>query len=385
MKATSIIKRLINTSSSRSMNNMLLKNQANFSRRNINESKLPKKEESTEFLINELKNIQKMKSINNTSSSSTSSGTKNIVNEILNQANSITNESLNHHLTQKENIIFINSKAFEEHLSSSNTNNHSIRYGQFISFNNKYLGQVIAIQEKTITVLVISSFNINKIAVSEINLSPDIKQYDNSMFDFSSLNKLNLSSKLSSKYSDKILTNAPLSTGEILIDYINPLYKGNLILMKGSANNGQEKLIENIINRFNGRVILMTFNNKLINTVRAKFSENSNVEILSVSANSLSHLDSSVFPLTKSNLIPRFSLSKIKEFKNEYCLSTDKKKEDMLVIMDNFIEFYMNTKITYTNAELYYPSMDIINEFYAETGSYSNGSITTLIVSKLLY
>jgi hypothetical protein len=134
-------------------------------------------------------------------------------------------------ISQRENIIFIKNDVFETKL----------RQGQFIIINDKHYAQILSLEKNKSTAIVYSKFNLKKENVNSINLVSE------SEIDL--IHKVNLSSSsysispsITKLYQKRNLVNKMLSTGQLLIDYINPQYIGNFILMQGSPFLGQEKI-----------------------------------------------------------------------------------------------------------------------------------------------
>lgn len=379
--------------------------------------KYPTVDENTDFLLRELNKIRDNK---------------------LNNENNNDKEVLNKYFFQNENILFVDIKILdllkntntrnEEELKKINqtlnqnnpNNNKTINsnllipyYGQHVSINNKIIAQVISITQSLVTLLLYNNFNINNERIYSFDLTPSKEVLSNFGFkdksdsinsntvcqqsslegftcnlDYSLLFNDKLSASLTKNYRLKSLINSPLSTGQIFVDYIKPLNKGNFILMKGSSNYGQEQMIEGIIERFQGKVLLLTMNNKLV----SKLSKSDNASSIKVFLGNLNNLNSTTSHiengLSKNTLLPRILLNTAKlhynliSNKQNYNNTSNKPGEsnDTLVILDNIVDFLISSKISYTNAKCYYPSSNFINEFFELTGVYEGGSITTLIV-----
>ena len=59
------------------------------------------------------------------------------------------------------------------------------------------------------------------------------------------------------------------------------------------------------------------------------------------------------------------------------------KKQDLLVIVDNYVDFFIDELTTYSNAEIYQPYINLGNELFELSRVYNNCTITTIIVSIL--
>lgn len=254
-------------------------------------------------------------------------------------------------VTQHENILFV-----ENSLLPS-----AIKHGQIISFNNqKFLGQVLTLQERITTVLLLDKFNLKSEKAWIIDKQTSLELIKNKL---RNKDMLKLVSSISRSYAKRSLIQSQFHTGHLLIDYVNPLYRGNFILLKGTALGGQDKIMESAIERFPGKVIIATMNSKLEYSIKAK------------------KIDATIYSCTKDSfitdkyLIPRMVLRDLKALRQEGV-------KDILVVMDNATEFFLAEKTTYVNAKIHYTSNSTLANLYDECGVFSNStSVTTLVVN----
>lgn len=347
-------------------------------------SKFAKTEENPNFLLNELNEISTQKN--------------DISKKISDTNDSILSKDLNNFIKQKENILFIDLKCLE-YTDMSNTKNSfgkGLKFGQFISLNKSFFGQVLSINEKYFTVLMFSNLDLSNNNLKLVSIETTINNKDllSKHCDYKSLLESKITSKLVRKYNKRELVEETLKTGQIMIDYINPLTQGTFNLIKGESNHGQEELLLSTIKAFNGKVILITKNNKFVNELN-KDSQNINnkVELFlgesmgvysntNFSNNKIKH--SNEFSLTRNSLIPNIALNKLKELKENINqanqLNKANSKNNILIVFDDYVDFFFANKTSYVNAELYYPAYNIINDLYEECGNFINCDVTALIV-----
>jgi hypothetical protein len=338
-------------------------------------SKFAKTEENANFLLNELNKINLEKN------NFTSKDLKSEVND---------SSSLNNFIKQKDNILFIDLKSL-----TNNSLKQTLKYGQFISLNKSFYGQVISINEKYFTVLMITKIDFSTdIKILSIETDFDKKGFVNKHSDYQSLLNNKITSKLVRKYNKRELVEETLLTGQIMIDYINPLVQGTFNLIKGEVNHGQEELLLSIIKAFNGKVILISKNNKFVSELeKEKDYLNDKVEIFlgesmgvysntQVSNSKIHNKDE--FNLTRNSVIPQLALNKLKELKNFVSVNNrqvvNNSKNNILIIFDDFVDFFFANKTSYVNAELYYPAYNIINEIFEECGNFVNCDVTAVVV-----
>ena len=303
----------------------------------------------------------------------------------------------NIYFEQKNNLLFI-----------TTTDSHSINqlsYGSIIKLTTEnketkkveeHFAQVVVLKEKIITLILLSSFNIKRHLITkyEKNVvlnskdspsSTSLKNSDllenvvvnnNYIQEYiqlisnkkESLLTSNLSKKMNSN--SKVLVNSQLKTNQVLIDYVNPLIKGNMFLMKGENNNGQEEFMFNIIQEFKeGIIYIITHNNKLVRSIKEKIkSQNLKIEIM-IGLHSNPQENSEV----KNYLIQRLLIEKLKN---------ENPEKEILVVYDNYLDFFFSNNYFINHTQLYLPPMNTVNEIYELCGNYKQGgSITTIIVS----
>lgn len=273
---------------------------------------------------------------------------------LLNQMNCHhENNDINNFPFQKENFIFLGND-----ISISST----LKQGEFLLINKKYYAQVFSIESKKSILILVNYFNINTEKINKIEKTNSIN------FKLAELNyqltSLNLSSNMVKSINKRKIINSILFTGNILIDYINPQFIGNFILMKGMSNLGQENLISSIIERYENSIIILTLNQKL----KSKL-------------NKLEKKDISVFLLSQDSYLsdlfyyPKVILNYIKRKKEN--------GENILFIFDNASEFFIAEKAMYSNINRYCVST-LFSNLFEETGVFDRGCLTVLIVSKYI-
>lgn len=298
--------------------------------------------------------------------------------------NNVENKiNINYYIKQKENILFVNNELL-----------NNIKQGQIVSFNNfTYFAQVISIQNKISVLLLINyakNINFNNINLDITNYIDSIKSNKDNILDnnmnlktnsnyslleiISNKNVIQNSSKLNNNIMPyyRNISSKQLFTGSCMIDYINPIYKGNFCIIKGFPNQGQEEIIESILSRQDSNIVLLTLNSKLYKTVN-KIKELNNKIYIYYSLKDNNNISDIYF-------LPRLALEKVRQLKQV-------KNSDTLFIYDGYYDFFISEKSIMTNAKIYSLSRSIISDIYEECGSFANNSssLSAIVVIKIVY
>lgn len=262
---------------------------------------------------------------------------------------SISLGDIKSYITQRDNILFI----------ASNPLFDKFRLGELLLINKKHYAQILSLESNRSTLILMNKANIQESGIESID---SIKSYEAETAKVKVSNEsLKTVQSLSKKYQKRRLISEMLHSGHLLIDYINPLYVGNFVLMKGSPFLGQEEIFQSVIERFDGKTVLLTMNSKLI-----KANIGRDIEIISCNRDSF---------LSDTYFFPRYALSRCKELKNE--------GHKVLLLFDNATDFLISEKITISNAKLFASSNSVLANLYEECGVFDKGSLTVLVVSIL--
>lgn len=352
----------------------IIKSFSFFSSSKFSTNNLPNSSESTDILLNQMEDINNSQINQNTKN-------KNSNNGVLLKENSEKNYFI------KENVMFLSNK-------NNHINFNEIKINDVIIINEKYIFIVLALQETITTLLFLNTtqndfkeikdkkiFNfslfdedINSIRIYIKNPNKSsIWQNTDFLIRFNiDLLPINFTPKLSRKNIPIEYNTRNLITNNMLIDNIYPIQIGNFNLFKGIGNHGQEKIFVDIIKNFSGKILLLTMNQKLINNLNKDTTLNKeDIRIVLGSKTKNSNLDFS------NTIIPYVALNAIDNFVKQPM------KQDLLVIVDNYVDFFIDGLTTYSNAELYQPYINFGNELFELSRVYNNCTVTTIIVSIL--
>lgn len=352
----------------------IIKSFSFFSSSKFSTNNLPNSSESTDILLNQMEDINNSQINQNTKN-------KNSNNGVLLKENSEKNYFI------KENVMFLSNK-------NNHINLNEIKINDVIIINEKYIFIVLALQETITTLLFLNTtqndfkeikdkkiFNfslfdedINSIRIYIKNPNKSsIWQNTDFLIRFNiDLLPTNFTPKLSRKNIPIEYNTRNLITNNMLIDNIYPIQIGNFNLFKGIGNHGQEKIFVDIIKNFSGKILLLTMNQKLINNLNKDTTlnkEDIKIVLGSKTKNSNSDFSNTIIPYVALNVIDNFVKQPM--------------KKDLLVIVDNYVDFFIDGLITYSNAELYQPYINFGNELFELSRVYNNCTVTTIIVSIL--
>lgn len=175
-----------------------------------------------------------------------------------------------------------------------------------------------------------------------------------------------MSSQLSKSRKRRRAVNELVYTGNVLIDYINPIYKGNFNVMTGPANMGQKQTLNSIALNFLSEnsenfVVYVTHSKKEAIKLSDTFS-NKNFVILSLSETP-----------TESEFyyLPRAAMKLISLLG----------KKNVLICYDDITHYLLNEKNIFSNAKVGIPSNNIFAEIRESCGNFSGNSLTSVIIA----
>jgi hypothetical protein len=168
-------------------------------------------------------------------------------------------------------------------------------------------------------------------------------------------------------------------TGNLIVDYVSPMYCGNFNIMSGKSNLGQKQLLNsaaiNFLNKDNSLVIYVTFSkreaNKLTELVN-KNNLNQNFVIFTLSDKQSQ---------SEYYFLPRIALNYAREVIKENSHSKNENSLSILFCIDDVTNNILQEKNIFQTAKTISPS-NIFAEIYEETGNFSNYSFSTLLIAE---
>ena len=101
--------------------------------------------------------------------------------------------------------------------------------------------------------------------------------------DILKLSTSNVTSSLTRSFLNRNTISRPLFTGSIMVDFVNPLYQGNMIMFKGARNLGKRFLLDStVVNFLNDKskhtkkVVYVTYSKKSAENLKETLDKNSN-------------------------------------------------------------------------------------------------------------
>ena len=158
--------------------------------------------------------------------------------------------------------------------------------------------------------------------------------------------EINNSASLTKKFQTRKTVEDILFTGNLIIDYINPLYKGNFSVFSGNSSMGQRNCLINSSTNFlaspadfneNHFLIYVTYSKKDALILKEKLAKN------------LEAQEKELIESSKNTEIEEFDLKEIENLKHKY---KDNKEANKIKLNKKFCIFTLNDK--HANSEYYY-------------------------------